>query len=383
MEEDRNPFYGYIQRLLAYPRRLLVTIFVGNESVNVIISVLVTSIFIAFLGIDGKWAAIAATTITLLIVGETIPKTFAVNFPIRFSTAVSLPLSFFFNVVRPVIWLLEKISDFFVFLFWKTVKSENTVLTEDEFRTLVDVGYEEGALEESQKDMIHRVFDLADTTVEDIMTPRVDMFCLPLSMTAEEMTTQILEARYSRIPVYGTDRDDIIGVLHARHMLEKIAWGETVVSFKSLLKKPYYVPLERSAESILRDFKMRRIQMAFVVDEYGGIEGLVTLNDIMEGLVGEIYDEYDVKKRLFHRLDDGSLLVSGMMEVDDFNALARVNIPVEEFDTVGGFVLHLFGELPAKEEAIKYDRYTIRIEKVTKTRIVSVRVMRNNEDRSE
>jgi putative hemolysin len=379
MQEDKNPFFAYIQRLLRFPRRLLITILVGNESVNITISAIATSLFIYLLGEEGKWVAIAVTTVTLLIIGEAIPKTFAVNYPMRFSTSVSLPLTLFSKIARPIVWVLEKISQTFVYLFVKAVSQESPGLTEDEFITLVDVGHEEGALEESERDLIHKVFELADTDMDDVMTPRVDMFCLPVTMNIDEMSKQIITARYSRIPIYGNDRDDILGILHARHVLEKLSQGRKTENVRKLLKKPFYVPLERTAESVLRDFQIKKTQMAIVVDEYGGIEGLVTLNDIMESLVGDIYDEYDERERLFHRVTDGTLIVSGSMDIEDFNELMGTTIPIEEFDTVGGFIFHLFGELPAKGDEVDFNNYTFKVEKISGARIIKARVIKKEE----
>ena len=382
MKEDKNPFYSYINRLLTYPRRLLVTVLVGNESVNITISVLATSVFISFIGIEGKWVSIAVTTLALLVFGEAIPKTFAVNYPIRFSSSVSIPLTLFAAIERPVVWILEKISDLFVHVFGRVIVAESSALTEDEFKILVDVGQEEGALEESQKDLILRVFKLADTTVSDIMTPRVDMSCLPLSMSVEQMAQEVLKNRYSRIPVYQTDKDDIIGVLHAQQLLEEISKGRTAGGVRHLLKKPYFVPLERSIESMLKDFKGRRNQMAFVVDEYGGIEGLVTINDIMESLVGDIYDEDDVQEKPYQKINDGSYMLSGAMDVEEFNELVGTSVSLEEFDTVGGFVFHLFGKLPIRGDTVDFDIFTIKVEKVSKTRIMKVRLKRKEEQSS-
>lgn len=379
MKEDKNPFYPYISRLLAYPRRLLTTVLVGNESVNITMSALATSIFISFMGIEGKWVAIAVTTLSLLVFGEAIPKTFAVNYPIRFSNSVSIPLTIFAVIERPIVWILEKLSDLFVHIFGRVIVAETSALTEDEFKILVDAGHEEGALEQSQKDLIHRVFKLADSTVSDIMTPRVDMFCLPVSMSVEQMVQEILKARYSRIPVYRSDKDDIIGILHARHLLEEISSRRTGEGIRHLLKKPYFVPLERSIGSMLKDFKARRIQMAFVVDEYGGIEGLVTINDIMESLVGDIHDEDEVKEKPYHKINDGSYMLSGAMDIEEFNELVGTSILLDEFDTVGGFVFHLFGKLPARGDTIDFDIFTIKIEKVSRTRIMKVRLKKKEE----
>jgi len=275
--------------------------------------------------------------------------------------------------------VLEKISDLFVYLFGKTVPVQSSVLTEDEFITLVDVGHQEGALEESQRDLIHRVFELADTMVSDIMTPRVDMFCLPVSMSVEEMGKQIIKARYSRIPIYGIDKDDILGILHAKHLLEEISKGSKTKSIRKLLKNPYFVPLERSAESMLRDFQVRKIQMAMIVYEYGGIEGLVTLNDILENLVGDIYDEDDVRESLFHRVDNKTFVLSGAMDIEDFNELAETSISTEKFDTVGGFIFHLFGKLPLTGDKVDFEQYTFKVEKIHKARIMTVRVTKKEE----
>jgi CBS domain containing-hemolysin-like protein len=379
MKEDKNPFYPYIKRLLSYPRRLLTTVLVGNESVNITISVLSTSIFVFFFGIEGKWVAIAVTTITLLIIGEAIPKTFAVSYPIRFSNAVSIPLTFFAVIVRPVVWGLEKISDLFVHIFGSVIVAEGATLTEDEFKTLVDVGHEEGALEESQKDLIHRVFKLADTPVSDIMTPRVDMFCLPLSMNIEQMAREVLESQYARIPIYRTDKDDIVGVIHGRDLLEEISRGVPAGNAGHLLKKPYFVPLERTIDCILRDFKERRTRMAFVVDEYGGVEGLVTISDVMESIVGHIYNESEGRKKPYQKISDGSLMISGAMDIEEFNELAGSAVSLEEFDTVGGFVFHLFGKLPARGDRVDVDDMTFTVEKVSKTRIMKVRMKRKKE----
>jgi len=324
--------------------------------------------------------AIAVTTLTLLIFGEAIPKTFAVNYPIRFSTSVSLPLMFFSKIERPIVWVLEKISNLFVYLFGKSISIQTPVLTEDEFINLVDTGHREGALEESQRDLIHRVFELADTTVSDVIIPRVDMFCLPILMTVEEMGRQIIKSRYSRIPIYGTDRDDILGILHAKYLLAEISKESNIkTNIRKLLKEPYFVPLERSIESMLRDFQIRKIQMAIVVDEYGGVAGIVTLTDIMKNLFGDIYDEHNVRKNLFYRVDDGTVMVSGAMDIADFNELIETAIPTDDFDTAGGFIFHLFGKLPAKGDEVDFGRYTFKVEKISKTRIMMVRVTKKHD----
>jgi len=374
MKEEGIPFSASVRKLLRRPRRLLVTILAGNESVNIVIAALTTSVSIYLFGTEGKWIAIAAATITLVVFGEAIPKTFAVTHPMRFSSAVALPLTLFSKLLLPVVWSLEKISDIFVSAFGKDGLAGKRALTEDEFKALVDAGHQEGALEESQKDLIHRVFELADTKVSEIMIPRVDMVCLPISMNIQEVEMAVIKTRASRIPVYGTDRDDILGILHTKHLLAETGGEGKGADWQHLLKKPHFVPMEKRADEMLRDFQARRLKMAMVVDEYGGVAGLVTLNDILRDLFVDIYEEDVDSRKMFRRIDEDTFMVSGMMDIEDFIELAEIPVSTEEFDTVGGLVFHLFGKLPAEGEEVSAGKYTFSVEKIYKARILTIKV---------
>jgi len=383
MKEDKIPFSASVRKLLGRPRRLLVTILTGNESVNIAIAALTTSVSIYFFGTEGKWIAIAVASITLIIFGEAIPKNFAVVHPMRFSSAVALPLILLTGLLRPVGWSLEKISDLFVFLFSRERGAEHGALTEDTFKALVDAGHQEGALEESQKDLIHKVFKLADTRVSEIMIPRVDMFCLPVSMDIQGIERDIVQERVSRIPIYGADRDNILGILHAKHLLAEIAKRQKVVGWQHLIKKPYFVPMEKRADKMLRDFQRRNLQMAIVVDEYGGVAGLVTLYDILRNLFVDIYEENGDTREMFRRIDEDTFMVSGMMDIEDFDELVDIPIATGEFDTAGGFVFHLFGKLPAEGEDISVKNYTFTVEKIDKARILSIRITKREAARDD
>ncbi|MBN2568967.1 MAG: HlyC/CorC family transporter [Deltaproteobacteria bacterium] len=374
MKEDKMPFVRSVAALLTSRRRLLITVLVGNESTNVCIAAVTTSLLIYFIGTEGKWVSIALTTVGLLIFGEAIPKTVAVIYPMAFSSAVSPPLTLFSRIAYPLVYLLVKISDFFFFLLERGTLKQDTSLMEDDFKALVKTGHQEGTIEETQKDLINSVFELADTTVSEIMTPRVDMFCLPITMDARKMESEILKARHARIPVYDSDKDDIIGILHAKDLLTETSKGKKKIDIRPLLKKPYYVPTERRAHSMLRDFQSRQIQMAVVVDEYGGIEGIATLTDILECLFGDIYAEYGSKGNDLKRIDANTALVAGMMEIEDFNAVFHLSVPTEDFDTIGGFVLHLFGALPLAGDSIEYENCNFSVEKITKARIITLKV---------
>ena len=381
MKEEKIPFSASVRKLLKRPRRLLVTIIAGNESINVAIAALTTSVFIHIFGTDGKWMAIAVASITLVVFCEAIPKTFAVTHPIRFSSAVALPLALISGLLRPMAWSLEKISDIFVSLFGRGNSPEKKSLTEDEFKALVDAGHQEGALDESQKDLIHRVFELTDTKVSDMMIPRVDMFCLPMSMNIQEVEREIIKERASRIPVYGTDKDDILGILHAKRLLTGAGGGRGGGNWQQLLKKPHFVPMEKRVDEMLRDFQIRRLKMAMVVDEYGGIAGLVTLNDILRNLFADIYEEESDSRKMYHRIDEDTFMVSGMMNIEDFSELVDIPVSTEEFDTVGGLVFHLFGKLPAEGEEVSVEKYTFRVGEIDKARILTIKVTKREEPR--
>jgi len=379
IREDNLPTGRYIERLLSFPRRLLITILVGNEAVNITISVIITSVFIVLLGAQGKWAAMAAGSIGLLVIGEAVPKTIAVTYPIRFSSIVAVPLRFFSFLMYPIVRLLDGVSAVFVAVMRGDRAIRSASLTEDEFISLIEAGHREGTIEQSQRDLIHRVFDLADTTVAEIMTPRVDMFCLPLSMPPDEMRRKIIERRCSRVPIYQTDRDDIIGILNAKDLLFQETGDGEKIAITSLLKKPYFVPMVKPVDDMLKKFQIKRIQTAIVVDEYGGVAGIVTLHDIRERLLGSRTVAENSSAPLFREVDAETVIVSGMMSVEDFNATIGRNLISEECETVGGFVFHQFGKLPVIGDEITCKGYRFTVEKTSNTRILSIRATRDHE----
>jgi CBS domain containing-hemolysin-like protein len=369
-----------IERLLRHPRRLIIAISVGNESVNIMISALTASIFILLFGDEGKWTAIAVLTPVLLVFCEAIPKTIAKIHPIAVSRWVTPLLTIFSKMAFPVVWALDKSSGWLTGPFRPSKPSGKESLMERELKVLVDAGHEEGVLEKTHRDLIHRVFELGEVSVEDIMTPRIDMFCLSMALDLREMKQQILKNGYSRVPVYGADQDDILGILYAKDLLQGLAQGDRDLKARTLLRNPYFVPQEKRSDSLLRDFQARKIHMAVVVDEYGGIAGLVTMDDILESLFGDIYDERDVKEKLYRVVDEKTIVASGRMPIEEFNELSGMDIPSDDFDTLGGFVFHLVGRLPAKGEEVHFAGRTFSVERMQDTRIQRVRVVRETEE---
>ncbi|MFO7568646.1 MAG: hemolysin family protein [Smithellaceae bacterium] len=377
MKQDRYPFFDYVVKLLDNPQRLLITIVTSNEVVNISISILAASFFIGLLGVNGQWVSILFTTVVLLIAGEAIPKTFGVTYPMQLSTFVSPLLSVVSKIEYPVVAGLEKASSFILKRYGPHRGMDAETLMEDEFKTIIDACSREGVVDESQRELITTIFELGDRPVTDIMIPRVDMFCLPLDMPVEDILQSIAQAKQERVPVYTQDRDDIIGILFARDLLNHVWRGQRPQSLRKLLVRPFFVPEEKTIHGLLHDFQVNFSQIAIVVDEYGGVSGMVTLEHILEHLFEETYGDDDAVFDGFEQVDARTVIVPGHMPVAQCNSLLEADLPEDEFDTIGGFVLHLFGKMPERGEEVSFDGYTFRVEGVGQTRILKVRIVRN------
>jgi putative hemolysin len=374
MKQNNYPFYDYVVKLLGNQRRLLITIVTSNEVVNVSISILAASFFIGLLGINGQWVSIIFTTVVLLFVGEAIPKTFGVTYPMQISTIVSPPLTAISLLEYPIVAGLEKISGLFLNRYGSDKAEESEVLMEEEFKTLVDAGSLEGVVDESQKELITKIFELGDRPVTDIMIPRVDMFCLPLDMPVEEMLQSIAQARQERVPVYRDDKDDIAGILFARDLLNNVWHGKTQDSIQNLLARPYFVPEQKTVNGILHDFQKHFMQIAVVVDEYGGVSGMITLEHILEHLFEETEVADEACGDGCEKIDERTIIVSGNTPVEHCNKHLDADLPEDEFDTIGGFVLHLFGKMPDKGAEVHSDGYVFSVIDIEKTRILKVKI---------
>jgi CBS domain containing-hemolysin-like protein len=383
MKRDNYPFFEYVVKLLSNQRRLLITIVTSNEVVNVSNSILAASYFIGLLGINGQWVSIVFTTVVLLFVGEAIPKTFGVTYPMQLSSLVSFPLTVISRLEYPIVAGLEKISGLFLRRYGADKSEESEALMEDEFKTLIDAGNLEGVVDESQKELINKIFELGDRPVTDIMIPRVDMFCLPLNMPVEEMLQSIAKARQERVPVYREDRDDIAGILFARDLLNNVWRGRTQDSIQNLLMKPYFVPEQQTVHGLLHDFQKNFLQIAIVVDEYGGVSGMITLEHILEHLFEETEGVNESGGDGCEKIDENTIIVDGGMSVEQCNKILEAELPEDEFDTIGGFVLHLFGKMPEKGEEVSSEGYVFSVHAISKTRILKVKITREKSQEPE
>jgi putative hemolysin len=298
LKQEGHPGYPLIKRLLSHPRKLIISLLIGNEAVNVAISSLTSALFIGLWGDQAKWLAIPVVVLGILLFGEVLPKTLAVRNPEMIAPRIAYPVTRFVGLVEPLHWGIRKVVDG---IFWVArVKPEppSSHLTEEDFKHLIETSQKEGGLEEGEKRLIHRVFKFSDQTARNIMIPRGAVFALPLSSGLQDAVEFLKENRFSRVPVYRKNMDEIVGVLHAKELLR--ARGQKGVEdrgLRPLLRKPYFVPWSKKLDVLFREFQKQRIHLAVVVDEYGKMAGVVTLEDLLEELFGEIYDELDWERR--------------------------------------------------------------------------------------
>jgi len=247
-------------------------------------------------------------------------------------------------------------------------------VTEEELKMMVEAGQQEGVLEQGEGQMIFSIFQLGDTLTREIMVPRIEMLAIDVSTPLSQALDTFLESGYSRVPIYVGRVDNIIGILYAKDLLKVLREGNgEEEGIRSLLRDPYFVPEAKKADELLAEMQHRRVHMAIVVDEYGGVAGVVTLEDIIEEILGEIQDEYDVEDMPFQVLDDGSFLFRGRIDLDDFNHITGCHLPPDEADTLSGFIYGRLGHVPVSGESIELDGLVLRVEQVSNRRIRSVK----------
>jgi len=372
LAEERGAGDSALQPLLKRPHDLLVTLLVGTTLVQIAASAFAAAIAAKMFGPVGLPIAIGAMTVLLVVFGEVLPMTLAVEYPERYSAWVNRPVRWLSVLVWPFRVLLGGLTALTLRVVGSERKQGEPEISEEELRTLVDVGAREGIVDRTEREMIHKVFELEDTLVREVMVPRPDMFCLDLATPPPDILPLLREHLHSRVPVFDETVDQIVGVLYTKDLLPYLRGLPPGFDVRAHLHPPYFVPESKRADALLREFQAKKLHLAIVVDEYGGTAGLVTLEDLLEELVGEIRDEFDEEERLIQKLDATTYRVSGKLSIEELNAATGLNLPNESFDTVGGWVLDLFGRVPHKGEKAHTDEVTVAVEKVQRTRIVEV-----------
>jgi CBS domain containing-hemolysin-like protein len=333
---------------------------------------LATGLALAYFGQAGEAIAAGAMTFLVFVFAEVAPKTFAVQHPERAGLFIAKPVFYLGRLLAPVGKLLIAVANAVMILLPGTGLPKGPFVTEEEIRHLVDVAEEEDEIEGEERELIHSVFEFGDTVVREVMVPRTDMVTISSDTPLEEALETIVKAGYSRIPIYEGDRDNIIGVLYAKDLLRRSTQERRGKKAASLSRAPLFVPEQKKVAELLREMQQRRIHMAIVVDEYGGTAGLVTIEDLVEEIVGEIVDEYDQEEPLVEPVDERTMRVDAKMPIDEVNELLGVDLPHDEWDTVGGLVFGLTGRVPTVGELVRFDSLEFRTERVTGRRIQKV-----------
>jgi len=309
----------------------------------------------------------------LLVVGRLVPEAVAAAnaelWVLRLAWLIQGLEVALWPVVRLLVWLSNRLAAPFGGQPFRGV----SVVTEEEIRTLVDAGEEEGVIEEEEKEMIYSIFEFGETMAREIMVPRIDIVALEVGTPFGEALDTVIQAGHSRIPVYEETIDNIVGLLYAKDLLAHLRDGGPEPSLRDLLRPAYFVPETKMVDDLLREMQQRRTHMAIVVDEYGGTAGLVTVEDILEEIVGEIQDEYDVEEPIFEQIGEREYLLDARMSLDDVNALLGTDLPTEEADTLGGLIYVTLGRVPSPGDRLEVNGLRIEVLTVTGRRIGKVR----------
>ncbi|MBP7279585.1 MAG: HlyC/CorC family transporter [Sedimentibacter sp.] len=375
MIENREKGANRINKLLSDPSRLLSAILIGNNVVNIGASSLMTSLAIDAFGNTGVGVATGIMTLLILVFGEITPKSLAAKNSEKISVRLSGFIEFVTNLLTPISFVLNIITDFLVKLLGGEVDKKKPFITQEELKTIVNVSYKEGVLEGEEKDMIYNVFDFSDSQVNDVMVPRTEIVAIDVDLPYEEIIKIINKEQYSRIPVYENTIDNIIGILYVKDLLFMDVNKESPFDLRKYIRQPYFTPEYKSIKELFKEMRTNRNHMVVIIDEYGGTEGIVTIEDVVEEIVGDIEDEYDKKIKEIEVIKEDEYLVNGNVRIDIINELIGTHIESEDFDTIAGFVIGIIDRLPEAGEEIEYENIRFIIENIDRNRIKKIRIL--------
>ena len=379
MERDGNTRVGLLRRLLAEPRRLIVTILIGNELVNVAASVISASLVIRMFGAENSWLNLLIMVPALLLFGEITPKTLAFRRNRGFATFQSVWIDLFARAISPVRWVVRRVADVFITMAVGPERSPANIVTEDMVRSLADEAVGEGALDRREAHYIKRIFEFGDRELSDLMTPRSRMQTFVLGQPLADVVAELAVTGHTKVPVFeDEDEETVAGLLHARDLLGRnpgVTAGDDLRLVAAQLREPLLVPESKQASDLFRDFTRRHLSVAVVVDEFGGITGLVTMEDLLEEIFGDIPSRSDRLEEAAQTLDhlpDGGVRLDGRTSVTRFNEETGARMEEEGAESIGGVVLEALGEVPAEGASAIVDGWCFTVEEVVSHRIATV-----------
>jgi len=366
-----------VEALLTRPRRLLVTVLMGVETVNILASVVATSLALSLWGAKGKWLAMGLIAPAFLLVGELIPKSLALLYAPRLAPKLAVLVRPAILLFTPFRLLLLQISRGILALLGFRPDLQVPAVQQEDFVRMVEESHLKGMIAEMERDFIQNLLSFGELRVGQIMVPRPDIFFLPVDLPCRELLQAVKDSRFSRVPIYRDNPDNILGILHAKDILgvdlENLC-GDGVI--ENLLRPAYYVPENKKAFDLLTELQAQHLRLALVVDEYGTLVGLVSVEDLLEELCGEIPQEFQVEEKPLEEVAPGVWRVKATLSLADFNEALDLELPTEEFDTLGGLVLNLFGALPREGRSVTHNRLNFQVTRMKGTRILELKVSR-------
>jgi Mg2+/Co2+ transporter CorB len=378
LEKNGNSDAALVNRLLASRERLIGALLLGNNAVNIAASSLATGVLLVWFGPAGILYATIVMTAIIVIFSEVLPKTAAFNAPDRIALAVAQPMSIVVKVLGPVLMGIEALARWMLKGVGVVVGENEPVLSaHEELRGAVDLFHREGGVEKSDRDMFGGILDLRDLVVSDVMVHRTNMITLDADDKAEDLVNAVIASPVTRLPLWRGNPENIIGVLHVKDLLRAlhaVDGDPEKVDIPALMTPPWFVPDTRPVSEQLKAFRRRKTPFALVVDEYGEVEGLVTLEDILEEIVGDITDEHDVAMPGVRRQPDGSVNVDGAVPIRDLNRVMDWNLPDEEATTIAGLVIHEARTIPEVGQTFTFHGFRFRVLRRARNRITALRI---------
>lgn len=373
LAEDGNKRAATILKVTENPGKMLSAILIGNNIVNLSAASMTTSLMMSMFGNFAVSIGSGILTLLILIFGEISPKTIATHNAEKIALANAGIVLFLTRILTPVIWLLNLLSSLFLRLLGIDPNERTDVMTESELRTYVDVSQEDGVIEQEEKQMIYNVFDLGDTQAKDIMIPRVDMVSVNVNASYEEVLSIFREEKFTRLPVYEESTDNVIGVLNIKDLLFT---HQDVFELRSLMREPYFTYEYKNTSELLEEMRQGSINFTIVLDEYGATAGLITLEDLLEEIVGEIRDEYDKdEENLIRKISDHEYVIAASMKLADVNDALDLALHSEDYDSLGGLMIEQLEHLPHAGESVTLkNKIRLTADSVIKNRIALVHV---------
>lgn len=374
MENDGVKGAKLISSLLEDSNTLLTSILIGNNIVNIAATSISTSLFVNKLGSQGVAIATALMTVLILVIGEITPKTIAANIPEKTSLLVSKAIKVVVTILKPVVFIFNIITKIIFKLLGVEDNGVKPFITEEELKTMVNVSHEEGLLEMEEREIINNVFEFGDMQAKEAMVQRLDIISVDIEDSYEEIIELFKTEKLSRLPVYQDTIDDVIGILNIKDII--FLSEEQISNFdvRKYIREPFFTYEFKKITQLLEEMKKEKSHMSIVIDEYGGTAGLITVEDLIEVIVGDIEDEYDEDEDEIEVISSNEFLVEGSTRITDVNEVLNINLESDEFDSIGGYIIGYIKHIPEENEVIEVDGVKFNIELVEKNRIKKIRI---------